>query len=106
MALPRQALSSGRDESSRESRSPNNTYDSSHNTNVDDFPLHELHSKPSNPENRSLAMPLPIGHRHIQQYLRSPVKNDEERPPWAPGVWTRLPVAGLAALIGVLLRMS
>jgi hypothetical protein len=106
MAANCQPLSTGYCDSSQSSRSPNDTYDGSHNDNADDFPLQELHPKPSKPEHRSLLVPASDRRRHIKQYIQSLAKSNEERPPWAPGVWTRLPVAGLAALLAVALRMS
>jgi hypothetical protein len=106
MASLCQSLSPGRLDSLPRSVSLNKANVTGHDDNVDEYPLHEFHRKPSNPEDRSLLMSVPNSRRDIRQYLRFLIKRDEERPPWAPGVWSRLPVAGLAALIGVLLRKS
>ncbi len=88
------------------SQLPTHTNESSHNDASDELPLHEFHPKPSSPEHRSLLVPASDRRRHITQYLRALVRSNEERLAWAPGVWARLPVSSLAALIGVLLRTS
>ncbi len=100
-----QPLPTSRRDSSQSSLSLHDTDKRSRSDNVDNYPLHAP-PKPSEPEHRSLLVPASAGRRHIRKYIRSLVRSDEERPPWAPGVWAGLPVAGLAALVGVLLRMS
>jgi hypothetical protein len=103
MAAIRQPLPNGHRDSSQRSWAPSDTDERSHYDNIYDYPQRKLHPKP---EHRPLSVPASNGRRRITQQLQSLVRSDEERPPWAPGVWTRLPVAGLVSLIGVLLRMS
>ncbi len=102
----RKYLSSGRRDSLQSLQSPHDPCGSGINNNGDDYPLHRSHFRSLLRRHQSLLAPLCSSHCYIRKYLRSLLKSNEDSPPWASGLWTRLPVSVLAALVGVLLRMS
>jgi hypothetical protein len=76
------------------------------NDNDDDDPWQLPHLMPTDSEQQPLQAPSYASRRSSSQRKKPESLSDDEQPPWAPGVWARLPYSGLAALIGVLLRMS